>query len=172
MHSRTRLALSLSLLSALALSMTRAQQSESTDPAVAAQVIDPNPLLRMDWLAGTWSGPMWDGTFEAHYSTPAGGRILSHSRLFLEDQVRFYEFEVFEFRNEVATLAPHPQGKALVGFELSELSDSERKATFENPDKDFPTRIVYHRVDDDQLVITLTDPHGESDRVETFKLQR
>ena len=47
-----------------------------------------------------------------------------------------------------------------------------QQAVFENPAKDWPTRIVYHRAGPDRLVITLSDPHGTSDKVETFDLGR
>lgn len=129
-------------------------------------------IEQMEWLAGTWSGAMWGGRFEAHYSSAAGGRILSHSRLFIKDDVRFYEFEVFEPKDSVVYLQPYPGGKAATGFALESHDSEARKAIFENPKKDYPTRIVYERVGQDQLVITLTDPHGESDKVERFELKR
>lgn len=129
-------------------------------------------LAEMGWLAGTWSGDMWGGRFEAHYSTPEGGRILSHSRLFVEGAERYYEFEVFEPGAELVRLTPYPRGKAADGFTLSEHDPVARKAVFENPEKDYPTRIVYQRVADDELVITLSDPHGGSEKTEVFDLRR
>ena len=47
-----------------------------------------------------------------------------------------------------------------------------QEAVFENPAKDWPTRITYQRAAADRLVITLSDPHGTSDKVERFDLQR
>lgn len=130
-------------------------------------------LAAMDWLAGYWLGEMWGGMFHAHYSTPEGGLILSHSRLITDGEETFYEFEVFgPADDEVVWLQPFPGGRKAVGFRLKELDVEARMATFENPDKDFPTRIVYHRQADDRLVITLSDPHGESEQVETFDLRR
>ena len=130
-------------------------------------------LADMGWLAGYWAGEMWGGDFHAHYSTPEGGLILSHSRLLKEGRESFYEFEVFgPASEELVWLQPFPGGKKAVGFKLKELDREARKATFEQPEKDFPTRMVYHRVSDDELVITLDDPHGESDKVEVFALKR
>lgn len=130
-------------------------------------------LASMTWLAGYWRGEMWGGEFHAHYSTPEGGLILSHSRLLKDGQESFYEFEVFGPANdEIVWLQPFPGGRKAVGFPLETLDKEARKATFEQPEKDYPTRIVYHRVSDDELVITLSDPHGDSDKVEVFKLHR
>lgn len=130
-------------------------------------------LAAMDWLAGHWIGEMWGGTFYAHYSTPEGGLILSHSRLIKEGDEAFYEFEVFgPADDEVVWLQPYPSGRKAVGLRLRELDVQARKATFENPEKDYPTRIVYHRKAEDELVITLSDPHGGSEKLERFELRR
>lgn len=129
-------------------------------------------LARMAWVAGSWHGEMWGGTLEAYYSTPAGGKILSHSQLLKKGKAVFYEFEVFEVDGKVLRYQPYPGGKKAGGFVLTECKPGSKQATFENPKKDFPTRVVFHRASDEQLVITLSDPHGKSDKVETFKLAR
>lgn len=145
-----------------------AQDESSNEQEVRAQ----KAIEGMTWLAGDWSGQMWGGTYHAYYSTPEGGRIISHSRLIQEEKLAFYEFEVFELRENKVHLQPYPGGRPADGFFLEENDTKARKAVFENPEKDYPTRIVYHRVSDTELVITLSDPHGESDKVETFELSR
>ena len=100
-----------------------------------------------------------------------GRQVLSHSRLLKADgQEAFFEFELFEVRGDEVYLQPFPGGRKAVGLSLAD--SGERKAVFENPDKDYPTRIVYERVADDELVITLSDPHGGSPKVERFELGR
>jgi len=127
-------------------------------------------LAALSWLAGTWSGSMWGGTFVAHYSTPEGGRILSHSELVREGKVAFFEFEVFRVAGDRVRYEPFPGGRPAVPFLLTDLDG--KKAVFENPRKDYPTRVVFHRAAEDKLVITLSDPHGGSDKVETFDLAK
>lgn len=135
--------------------------------------IEPEKRLSgMGWLAGAWAGSMWGGTFHAYYSSPEGGKILSFSRLVKRGKTVFHEFEVFECREALVHLQPYPGGKPAGGFTFVSGSAQERKAVFENPKKDYPTRIVYHRVADDRLVITLSDPHGGSTKTETFDLKR
>lgn len=129
-------------------------------------------LEGMHWLAGSWVGEMWGGEFHAFYSTPVGGKILSHSKLLQEHKVAFYEFEVFEPHEQGVVMRPFPGGQHVDDLMLDHVDASERKATFENPEKDYPTRITYQRVSDDELEIVLSDPHGESDKVERFKLRR
>jgi Domain of unknown function (DUF6265) len=122
------------------------------------------------WLAGKWSGSMWGGEFVATYNAPAGGKLLSFSELKKGGKTSFYEFEVFEATEGGLVFTPYPGGKKKETFKLAASEAS--KAVFENPDKDFPTRIEYHRVEKDRLVITLSDPHHGSDKTETFDLKR
>ncbi len=122
------------------------------------------------WLAGRWSGPMWGGEFVATYNAPAGGTLLSFSELRKGGTAAFYEFEVFEATAEGLVFTPYPRGQKKERFRLA--SSEGQKAVFENPDKDFPTRIEYWRKEKDRLVITLSDPHGRSGKTETFDLKR
>jgi uncharacterized protein DUF6265 len=126
----------------------------------------------MSWLAGTWSGSAWGGTFVAYYSAPSGGKIISHSKLIKDGRERFYEFEVFEAKGSSVFLQPFPGGKKVVGLTLVSHDRRRRKAEFENPTKDYPTRITYHCPSANRLVITLSDPHNKSDKTETFDLSR
>lgn len=138
--------------------------SKTPDPARA--------LSQMDWLSGSWAGDMWGGKFVAYYTTPEGGKIISHSRLMKDDQVAFYEFEVFEREGETVFMRPFPGGNKADDLMLVGIDREARKATFENPKKDYPTRITYQRAADDELVIVLSDPHGKSEKVERFELKR
>ncbi len=162
-----RFAATLLVLLSITLLASNARTEDEPKPLKAADA-----LASMTWLAGTWQGAMWGGTFEAYYSTPEGGKILSHSRLLKDGKTAFFEFEVFEVRGDTFHYQPYPGGKKAGGFTLAECKPGEKQATFDNPKKDFPTRIVFHRKADDNLVVTLSDPHGGSDKVQTFDLKR
>jgi hypothetical protein len=129
---------------------------------------EPAKIDSLAWLAGRWSGPMWGGEFVAAYNAPAGGTLLSFSELRKDGKAAFYEFEVFEARAEGLVLTPYPGGQKKETFRLT--SSEASKAVFENPAKDFPTRIEYHRAAEDRLVITLSG--GAGGKTETFDLKR
>lgn len=156
------------LLVALPLLFAIPQDEKPAPPAPTARP----DMSALAFLAGSWSGEAWGGVFHAYYSTPEGGMVISHSRLEKEGKTAFFEFEVFEKQGDAVRLRPYPGGRPAVGLDLVSVDTKTRKAVFENPRKDYPTRIVYHRVADDRLVITLTDPHGASKKVETFDLKR
>ena len=136
-------------------------------PPLAGQE-KPAKIDSLAWLAGKWSGPMWGGEFIATYNAPAGGKLLSFSELRKQGKAVFYEFEVFEGTDAGLVFTPYPGGQRKETFKLTASKGS--KAVFENPDKDFPTRIEYHRAEKDRLVITLSG--GDGGKTETFDLKR
>ncbi len=138
---------------------------------VTDEVTGRDLVMSMSWITGDWSGPMWGGTFHAHYASPAAGRLLSESELVKEGRVVHYEFESFRAKGDKVLLTPFPGGKRAATFEMTAYDRAGKKATFENKN-DFPSRIVYHRVADGRLVITLSAPHHDSDKSETFDLKR
>lgn len=129
-------------------------------------------IASMDWLAGDWVGEIWGGHFHAYYCTPEGGRVMSYNYLEKSGKKTYFEFEVFEPEGDKVMFRPFPGGKKATPLTLTSCDPQKRKVVFENPEKDFPTKMVYHRVEDDRLVITLSDPHHESDKVEKFDLKR
>ncbi|QDU68424.1 DUF6265 family protein [Engelhardtia mirabilis] len=128
-------------------------------------------LAAMTWLEGAWECEIWGGRFQSTYGTPEGGVLLSASKLLVKKRAQFFEFELFLVREGTVLLVPHPEGEAADPFELSEFDAKARKAVFENPANDFPTRITYHRESDERLVITLDDPHHGTERRDLFEFE-
>lgn len=147
------------LLTLLLLSISSAEEGKPSTPA--------EKIASMNWLAGEWSGPMWGGTFVTQYTSPEGGLVLSTSKLLQGGKAVYFEFERFSVEGDDVVLTAYPKGKPAPSFRLTALE--EGKATFENPKKDFPTRIVYHRAGEKSLQITLSDASGKS---ELFDLKR
>jgi hypothetical protein len=144
----------------------------ASGPAVTA--VDDSPagrLSSMTWLAGDWIGPTARGVWETHYSTPAGGLILGISKEHFEAGGVFFEFEIFAVEGDSVVVRPSPNGtQATVAFTLTELDREARRASFENPAHDFPTRLEYQRVDIDTLVIAVSGPGPEEGTRRGFTL--
>jgi hypothetical protein len=111
-------------------------------------------IASMTWLAGKWTGKIWGGDWVCRYTAPEGGMILSTSKLLHGGKASYFEFERFDVQGDAVMMSPYPKGKLAAVFKLTELEG--KRATFENPKNDYPSRIVYERVAADKLVITLS----------------
>jgi hypothetical protein len=124
----------------------------------------PPTIHDLAWLADTWRSP----DYEAHYSSPDGGVILSYAKQFEAGRVTFFEQERFEVRDGHVVEAPSPNGvPAPVVFTLTELEPGW--AVFENPTHDFPTRLSYRR-EGDRLTIHVQGPDGRGPRFELTRV--
>lgn len=115
--------------------------------------------LDLSWLEGSWTTQAWGGTLNADYATRDDATTIGYSVLTKDATQAYHEFEVFAHDADGYYLVPHPGGKPAPRFKL--ISKDTSIATYENPDKDFPTRIVYQRFAD-TLIITLSDPFKNS----------
>jgi hypothetical protein len=110
-----------------------------------------NPLARMAWLQGCWgaTGGAEAGSIE-QWSGPAGGTMIGASRTIKGNKTVAYEFlQIREVEPNVLAYIPQPQGRAPTVFKMSQQTDTE--TVFENPEHDFPQRIIYRRNADGTL---------------------
>lgn len=146
------------LLACVALaSFTSSRAEEAPDSKIAA----------LAWMAGDWVGTMGGTRFEALYTDPAGGTILSTSKHFRGDAVGFFEFERFVEQDGEVVLVPYPAGRASVEFRLVDFDPAVRRARFVNPEHDFPQELTYALDDDGVFRIVLTgERRGAPSRLE------
>lgn len=123
------------------------RDSPAAKPDAAAQIAS------LDWLAGTWAGAVGPGTWEAVYTTPAGGEVMSTNKEIRKGKVVSFEFERFFVKDGKVVMTPYVKGINTVAFTLTQNDPKARRAIFENPKHDFPQRIDYHRRSDDLLHI-------------------
>jgi hypothetical protein len=128
------------------------------------------PITSLAFLEGTWVGTMEGERFEASYSSPAGGKMVSWSKGFAGPKVEFFELEVFEERKGTLVVTPFPDGKRAASFTLASLEGE--KAVFVNPKNPFPREIVYSRVSKDELLFLVSGEQGGQKVVWRFELTR
>jgi hypothetical protein len=126
----------------------------------------------LSWLEGSWQGDFEGNPFEAHYTSPEGGSILSMSKEFLKDGRCWIEFERFTISGDSVLLTPYPQGEKSVSFVLTGHDPSVKKAVFENKAHDFPTDITYEMTAPDSLRILVAGPGKDGRKVLTLRLAR
>lgn len=162
MRHRSFIALRLSALASLALLTACASQSHDAKQAHAPA----HDRFDLSWLEGAWTTQAWGGTLNADYVARNDNLVIGYTHLIKDEAPTpaYHEFEVFARDADGDYLIPHPAGKPAPRFNLA--SRDTNSVTYENPEKDFPTRIVYQRIKDsrlgDQLIITLSDPFKNS----------
>lgn len=122
---------------------------------------DPNPFRveDLEWMAGSWSCPQGEGIFEETWIPPVGGTMQGCGRLVVGSRVRFMEFLSIEEDEKGAVMwvllgAPSKGDKKPFPFRLTSFDG--KKAVFENPSHDFPSKIVYRRSGLDAIDCWLT----------------
>jgi hypothetical protein len=94
------------------------------------------------WLAGSWAGPDGNLHHEEHWTAPRGGAMVGMHRTIKGDRMAEFEFIRIEERDGVIIYLSMPNGRSPATlFPLKSL-EGER-VVFENPEHDFPQRIIY-----------------------------
>jgi hypothetical protein len=138
---------------ALALALTGF--ADPPAPAAPAPAEAPKGVAALAWLEGQWQSA--DGKWEACYSSPVGGEILSATKKIEDGKVTLFDFERFREVDGVVVLTPFPHGKASVDFKeaASVAPPGGKIAIFNNPEHDFPQRMRYTLTADGHLKIML-----------------
>jgi len=134
------------------------KQTALTLAAALAALAAPQagPLDRLGWLAGCWEMKRGGRTTLEMWMPPDGGLMLGASRTTANGTVR--EFEHVRLRADGGRLVytALPSGQAEASFTSTEVSDSG--FTVQNPEHDFPQRIIYRRRGADSLVARIEGP--------------
>lgn len=101
-----------------------------------------SPDLRsLAWMAGSWGGEDGATRMEEHWTAPRGGLMLGLHRDVRGEKNAFFEFLRIEAREEGIVYIAMPKAGPGTAFKLVESGAS--RVVFENPEHDFPQRILY-----------------------------
>ena len=116
-------------------------------------------LERLAWLAGTWEGVSEGVTMEETWSTPDGGGLVGMHKDTRGGKMVSYEFFriVPQKEGRICYLAS-PLGRAPVPFCVIAQEDSA--VVFENPEHDFPQRVLYRLLADGRLHARIEGSQG------------
>ena len=101
----------------------------------------------LGWIAGCWEVRNPAGTFsiEEMWTKPAGETMLGVGRTIRGGKTIFNEFLRIAVDGGKITYFAHVGTKGATPFPMIRASDTE--VVFENPEHDFPQRIIYRKVD-------------------------
>lgn len=131
---------------------------------------NPSPeMAKLAWISGCWKGEGKIQT-EEQWTKLEAQSMLGMGRTIANGKTVFHEFLQIRDRPNGVVYIAQPNGGAAVEFKLVKVNDSQ--AVFENPQHDFPQRIIYQRSVDGMLLAAIEgEENGKPKRVE-FAMNR
>ena len=128
---------------------------------VAAGLMQTTPVQPdLSWMAGYWLDCSRGREVSETWSDPRGG-LLVGANVTVSNGRAGFEFARIAPIDGVLAYAAQPQGAAPTVFALLDASD--RRVVFQNPENDFPQRIIYRR-DGDVLTARIEGRMGDRDQ--------
>ena len=104
-----------------------------------------DPLAALSWMAGQWSGEEDGVVSEERWMEPAGGMMLAVHRDVAHGRAVDFEFLRIESTPGGIVCLASPRGKAPTPFQM--IESSKERVVFENPEHEYPRRILYWLAD-------------------------
>jgi hypothetical protein len=105
-----------------------------------AQTID-----QLEWMAGCWRQESAGRVVDELWMAPSGGAMLGISRTVAKQRAVAHEFMQIREDDGRLVFVARPSGQAEATFTLVKNAGGE--VVFENPQHDFPQRVIYRRTD-------------------------
>lgn len=123
--------------------------------ATTAHAQEPTATLAdLAWIAGCWEGGGGGGSqYQEQWMGPSGQTMLGMSRTVANDKTVAYEFLRIHQEADGIYYTSIPSGQTLASFKL--IKFDAQSVVFENPDHDFPQRIIYRLEKDGALMATI-----------------
>ena len=127
-------------------------------------------LADLAWIAGDWqTAPGGSRLIEEHWTNAAGAMMMGMSRTIAGEKTVEFEYVRIEQRGDGIYYVAHPKARCPgTDFKLTRASTNE--VVFENPQHDFPKRIIYRKGADDSLTASIDG--GEGTKTISFAYRR
>lgn len=113
----------------------------------------------LDWLAGAWQGPAFDGVADEIWSAPIAGSLMGIYRLVVGGQVKFYELIVIEEEEDSLVLRIKHFNPGLQGWEEKDQAIEFPLVAIE-PGVAYFDGLTFLRISDEDLDVHLRVRHG------------
>lgn len=123
----------------------------------------------LEWMSGTWVAKSPGATVTESWVGPGNGMMVAANLSTWSGGRKLYEFLRIGETAEGLSYYASPGGRAPVEFRMKELG--ERRIVFENPQHDFPQRILYWR-EGEQLVARVEGNAGGKEKREEWRFDR
>lgn len=108
-------------------------------------------ISRLSWMSGCWAYDDAEPGSGEYWMPPVGGTMFAVSRSILDSRTVAFEYlRIEESAEGSLVLFASPSGQSPARFDMVSLSNNE--VVFENPEHDFPQRIIYSLAQDSRLI--------------------
>jgi len=128
----------------------------------------PTTIANLAWISGTWVVETERSRTEEHWTAAASNALLGMSRTLRGDRMVAFEYLRIVQREDGIYYVAQPGGRPATDFKLTSFDGAT--AVFENPQHDFPKRILYKKNADGSLTARVDG--GEGTRGEDFPFKR
>lgn len=126
---------------------------------------------RLEWIAGCWASDDGKERIEETWMKPGGKSMIGMSRTVAGGKtVSAEQIQIREANGQIAYIVSIAMGAKPVVFKLVKSSDNE--AMFENPEHDFPQRIIYRRESADGLFARIEGQEKGVNKAIDFRYKR
>jgi len=128
-------------------------------------------LDSLAWLGGCWNGESGARVYQEQWMKPSGKTMLGMSRTVASGKTVEYEFlRLHEESNGDVFYTALPSRQQEASFKLVRLENYT--AIFENPEHDFPQRIIYRLETDGSLKARIEGKSNGKERRVDFQMKR
>ena len=128
-------------------------------------------LSSVAWLAGCWSAEQGEAGSGEQWLPPAGGTMLSVSRTVKDGKTVEFEFMQLRVNAEgKLVFIALPSGQKETTFVASNVGQDF--VTFENPQHDFPQKVIYRLESPTRLIGRIEGTRGGTVRGVDFPMRR
>ena len=126
---------------------------------------------RLDWISGCWVLDDGKERTEENWMKPGGQSMIGMSRTVAGGKTVFTEhIQIRETNGQIAYIVALGMGAKPVVFKLIKSSDND--VIFENPEHDFPQRIIYRRESADALFARIEGQEKGVNKAMDFRYKR
>ena len=136
-------------------------QPSSQPTHAAATIVEPATVISdLAWIAGDWqTAAGGKAQIEEHWTAPSVDSMIGMGRTIAGGKTVEFEYLRIEQRADQIYYVASPKGRCPgTDFKLTRLAGQE--ATFENPEHDFPKRIIYRKNSDGSLTASIDGGPG------------
>ena len=130
-------------------------------------------LKKANWLLGRWENNSSEGTLSESWKKLNDSTFYGESYFVIEYDTVFAETIQLEERNgklSYIVTVPNQNEEKPVSFELTK--NLQHQLIFENPNHDFPSKIIYNQVGTDSLIAEISGMKEGKLKSEFFKMKK